>query len=277
MQRLILALVLVLVGLTACSGDQPLDVTVNGNFGAPVTISVAGSAASEAVTKDVLIEGDGRALEEDSYVLMRATSFDSRDGSIIDSYNTGAVRLTTVDEEGLGELSSQVAGEKEGTRLLITRPGLTSGAEGAEIVVVDLLPTTAQGEDISIPDPKPKGMPKLTEARGTTPGIASGGGEIPDLEVVPLIQGAGTQVDATDTVIMQYLVADSKGKVTESSWQDSGPISANLQDVMTGLRTGITDQNVGSRLVILVPSAQARGDGDLVIIVDILATIQTTH
>ena len=38
---------------------------------------------------------------------------------------------------------------------------------------------------------------------------------------------------------------------------------------------GIVDQHVGSRVVILIPSADAAGDGDRIAVVDILAVLDT--
>ena len=276
MRRFVLVLCLALVGLAGCSsGAEAIEVTVNGNLGAPVTISLEGDKVPASVTKDVVIAGKGREIEEDSAVLLRATSFDSRTGSIIESYDTGGIRLATANSDGLGELAGQIVGATEGSRLVITHPGLASGQDAAEIVVVDLLPTIAQGEETPLPDPAPQGTPKLTNPGEANPSIAEGGGKIPEFAVEPLIQGDGQQVESTDTVVMQYVAADSDGKTLQSSWEDGAPISANLQDVMEGLKIGLSDQHVGSRLLILVPSAQAQGEGDVVLIVDVLATSTT--
>ncbi|MGO1591146.1 MAG: FKBP-type peptidyl-prolyl cis-trans isomerase [Ancrocorticia sp.] len=267
------SLVLAASALAACSQEEPIDAAVNGNLGAPVTISVTGEDVPEETTKEVAIAGEGRELGEDDSVLMRATSFDSRTGSIIESYDTGKIRLTTVNDDGLGELATQLVGEREGTRLVVISPGLASGQNAAEIVVVDILPTSASGEETPLPDPTPKGMPTLDNPRETEPAISKGGGEIPELATVTLLRGSGQQVEAADTVIMQYVSADSEGKNAQSTWEDGAPVAANLHDVMEGLQIGLTDQYVGSRVVVLVPSSQAQGDGDVAFIVDILASL----
>ena len=169
MRRFVLVLCLALVGLAGCSsGAEAIEVTVNGNLGAPVTISLEGDKVPASVTKDVVIAGKGREIEEDSAVLLRATSFDSRTGSIIESYDTGGIRLATANSDGLGELAGQIVGATEGSRLVITRPGLASGQDAAEIVVVDLLPTIAQGEETPLPDPAPQGTPKICPNCGKT-------------------------------------------------------------------------------------------------------------
>ena len=45
----------------------------------------------------------------------------------------------------------------------------------------------------------------------------------------------------------------------------------NSLDLMKGMREGIENQKVGSRVLVLVPSAVAKGEGDRILVVDILA------
>lgn len=273
MRRAALALAIVLVTAAGCTPDADLSVSVNGNLGAPVTVSIDGSRVPDTVTKEVLTQGEGREVDEGSYVLLRATSFDSRSGAVIESYDTGNVRLTTADSDGLGELASEVTGEAEGSRILVTRPGLAGEDDGAEIVVVDILSTTAQGEEVPLPKKTPEGTPTLKDPTGNEPKISEGGGKIPDLVVLPLIKGTGPQLESTDTLAMQYKLADTKGKTVQSSWDGGGPATARVSDLMDGMQIGLTDEPVGSRILLLIPSAQAQGEGDMVMIVDILATL----
>lgn len=266
MKRLGLALLLAVALLGGCSSqNDTLDVTVNGELGAPVTLSV--ESVPDEMSVETLVAGEGPKIVADGTVLVRATSFDSRTGEIIEP--TGAIRLTTANLEGLGEVGDLVVGAREGSRLLVVRPGLVPGQNAAELVVVDILSTVASGTEVPLPTKPLAGTPKIEIVDGA-PHVVSGGGAVSDLAVVPLIEGTGAQVSDDDDVVVQYLVGDEKGTVLDSTWKDRVPIVLGLPGVMDGLRIGLTDQKVGSRVVVLIPSAQASGTGDRFAVVDIL-------
>ncbi len=252
--------------LGGCSShDDTLEVTVNGELGAPVTMSV--ESVPDKMSVNTLIAGDGSKIVADGTVLVRATSFDSRSGDIIEP--TGAIRLTTANLEGLGEVGDLVVGAREGSRLLIVQPGLVPGHNAEELIVVDILSTVASGTEVPLPTKPPAGTPKIKVDDGA-PRVVSGGGAVSDLAVVPLIEGSGAQVSDNDEVVVQYLVGDEKGTVLDSTWESGVPIVLELSGVMDGLRIGLTDEKVGSRVIVLIPSAQATGTGDRFAIVDIL-------
>ena len=268
-RRGLAALCIVLMALTGCTDSaESLDVTVNGELGAPLTVSVTGSRVPDELVSHILIEGDGAEIVDGGPILLRATSFDSRTGEIIDE--TGELRLTTANSDGLGGLSGQIVGKREGSRILIVRPGPDSGNEAAELIVVDILSTVAQGDEAPVPDSPPKGMPEIGVGDNGGPEIVDGGGAIPELAVVPLVEGGGAQVTDEDILVIQYVLAGDEGSVLDSTWDGDGPVTVETSELMEGLRVGITDQHVGSRVLLLIPSAKATGDGDRVAIVDIL-------
>lgn len=263
------------LALAGCSHDvdtgEPASMNVNGEFGQPVTLSVKGTVeVPEDVTADVLIEGEGAVIVENGPVLMRATSFDSRTGEVISDYNTGEIRMTTADVEGVGDLAPQLIGHKEGTRLLVKRGGL-AGRDSAEIIVVDILSTSATGQAVALPDPLPAGMPTIETLDSGAPHVAAGNGRIHALAAVPLSEGAGEQVGINDTVIIQYIIVDTQANLIDTTWNGLGPVTVSLADVMQGLQEGLADQKVGSRVAVLIPSSQASGEGDRIAVVDILA------
>ncbi len=274
MRKWLAVLCIALTALTGCSdSSENLDVTVNGELGAPVTISVTGTRVADEVSTQTLVEGQGARIVEGGPVVLRATSFDSRTGEIIDSYDTGDLRVTTANDEGMGELADQIVGAHEGSRLLITRPGLIAGNAAAELIVVDVLSSIAHGEPAPAPTSPPAGLPEIDLADGGGPAILSGGGAIPELAVVPLIEGNGAQVMEEDALAIQYVIADENGTVLDSTWNGEGPVSVDNIDLMEGLHIGLTDQHVGSRVLVLIPSAMAAGDGDRVAVVDILGIL----
>ncbi|WP_308806700.1 FKBP-type peptidyl-prolyl cis-trans isomerase [Actinotignum urinale] len=271
-----------LLALTGCSQHentqtQSAKVQVLGEFGAPVTVKIEGTFDLKNLRESVLKKGDGKALTSNGPVLARITSFDSRTSAPIKQYETGKVHLTKLNTENFKTISSYLEGKHEGSRLMFERPGLTKGDNSAvEIMVVDLLHTTLQGKPVA-PKHVPKGMPTITQPQeGKGPvAVTVAGGEIPALEAITLIQGSGEQLNKDDTIAMNYQLFTSAGNMTLSNW-DKGPVSARLKDLMPGILTGLSDQKVGSRVVILIPSTQAQGNGDVVAVIDILAVLDNS-
>ena len=266
-------LVMLMVALSACSGKASaggLDViSIQGKFGAPVTMSMESTPEFDDVTSRVVSVGDGPIVEAGGPLLVRATSFNSLTGIPVSEYDTGNVRLTTADKNGIGDIASALVGATEGSRILVARPNLTENA--AEIVVVDILYTSAHGTAAELP----AGFPQVvTDDQGIL-AISGGVSSIPDVVVEPVIETTGPQVTVDDVVVVQYTMTDSAGTILTTTWADAQPVALTLDGVMTGLRDGIVDQHVGSRVVILIPSADAAGDGDRIAVVDILAVLDT--
>ena len=271
-----LCLALVCAGLASCSkgGANACSVTPNGKFGSPVTVTVDCPKGAGRLTRETVLEGKGNRIVDGQTVLMRATSFDSRNGEIIKAYNTGELRLAAVTKKGMGDLAKRLVGVREGSRLVIKRPGLVEGVPTAsEIIVVDLLFTVAHGKAVPVPNPAPSGMPQVGTADGGGPSIKSPGGAIPSLETVPLVVGNGPQVTEGQTLAVQYALFDQNGKSVDETWTKGAPVALNLKTAMKGLSEGLVDQKIGSRVVVLVPSAKAQGTGDRVVVVDILGAL----
>lgn len=259
----------VALALGACSGvgDDAAKVVVSGNLGAPVSIEVTGGSFTSSTR--TLIEGEGLEVYESSSVVFRATSFDSRTGQVVKGYHTGDIRVAHANEEEVGDLADVMIGAHEGSRLLITRPGLHKNADDAEIVVLDILPSLAQGTPHEV---RPGGgIPSIGVADGGGPVFAGSGGAIDELKVATLIEGAGQEVAQGDTIVMQYSLMDEQGTTVDTTWMGAGPATVSLPDTMRGLHEGIVDATVGSRIVIAIPAALANGDANLIAVCDILA------
>ena len=91
------------------------------------------------LTRETVLEGKGNRIVDGQTVLMRATSFDSRNGEIIKAYNTGELRLAAVTKKGMGDLAKRLVGVREGSRLVIKRPGLVEGVPTASEIIGTLL------------------------------------------------------------------------------------------------------------------------------------------
>lgn len=249
-------------------------IEISGSFGAPVAITITEEPVVSDVTSTVVTNGDGPLVVAGGPLLLRATSFDSRTGELVAGYDTGEIRLTTADDEGVGELANSLVGLTEGSRVLIERPGLSRSDESAvEIVVVDILLTSAHGSEGTSADTLASGNPSYSVSDDGVPQLGALAGAVDGVSVTSIIAGTGEQLDADDTIAMQYLIADSSGTVVDSTWTTQAPVAVNLADVMSGLREGLTDQSVGSRVLIRIPSEDAAGDGDRLAVVDILAVL----
>jgi len=228
-----LCLALVCAGLASCSkgGANACSVTPNGKFGSPVTVTVDCPKGAGRLTRETVLEGKGNRIVDGQTVLMRATSFDSRNGEIIKAYNTGELRLAAVTKKGMGDLAKRLVGVREGSRLVIKRPGLVEGVPTAsEIIVVDLLFTVAHGKAVPVPNPAPSGMPQVGTADGGGPSIKSPGGAIPSLETVPLVVGNGPQVTEGQTLAVQYALFDQNGKSVDEMIAKNGSFRLSLQE-----------------------------------------------
>lgn len=266
---------LVLAALTACdhSAKGECKVSVNGAFGSAVTVDVDCPSAP----RNVVVKGKGNAIDKGQTALLRATSFDSRSGKIVSAYNSGNLRLAEVSEKGLGDIADDLVGVKEGSRLVFKRPGLVDGnRQSAEIIVVDVFSTIAQGKKAPAPNPAPSGMPSLSVADGGGPAIKASGQPIPELAVVPFVEGSGDQVSKGDTLAVQYAIYDTKGQIVDTTWNGGKPVKLKLDKAMRGLAEGLVDQKVGSRVVVLIPASFAQGEGDRIVVVDILGILSSS-
>ena len=81
------------------------------------------------------------------------------------------------------------------------------------------------------------------------------------LVVQPLIKGNGPKVGAGDLVTFDYAWYTWDGKLVESSYA-AEPGSAELAKLLPGLRKGLVNQTVGSRVLLVVPPADGYPNGN---------------
>ena len=98
----------------------------------------------------------------------------------------------------------------------------------------------------------------------------------------PLIKGKGKKVAAGDTVTFDYVWQRwSDGKILEETY-NSKPAEAPLSELLPGMVKGLTDQTVGSRVLLVIPPSEGYPEGNatpkidkgetLVMVVDLLFT-----
>jgi peptidylprolyl isomerase len=99
----------------------------------------------------------------------------------------------------------------------------------------------------------------------------------------PLIKGTGAKVGANDLVTFNYVWYTWDGKQVETSYGGQ-PGQVELAKLLPGLRKGLLNQTVGSRVLLIVPPADGYPNGNaspkiekgatLVFVVDLLFSQQ---
>jgi peptidylprolyl isomerase len=278
MLRRPLAVALAVLFLAGCQAGQEQQeseespVTVTGEFGSVPVVTFEAPLEVGESTVEVLIEGDGRELSPGGPVLLALTAYGGDDGTILAERGAGAPRNLLLTRDDVGDsLYEVLTGAAEGSRILTVQPVEEDGGPMMLVVVIDVLRTRAHGEVVGLPDGVP--VAGEDEAGVPTATVPEGIGEPTGLEVVPLIRGEGPQVMPGQEAIVQYTAWHwDDGTIYDSTWENGAiPASVAIDGAFPGLRDGIVDQRVGSRVMLLIPPADAIGTDSLVMIVDVLA------
>lgn len=235
----------------------------------PVITVKAPWAIASTQTK-VLKEGtSGQKVGSDATVTINYVGVNGTSGEIFDSsFESGqpaSFPLTGV----IAGFKKGLEGQQVGSRVLIGMPsedGYPQGSSDGSIApgdslvfVVDILSASfdeATGEAVA----PAAGLPAVTMTDGKPEIAIPAGTSAPaDLKVQPLIKGAGTAVAADSTISVKYrswTYAD--GKLYEDAWQAQ---SGALSGLIPGWQEGLVGQTAGSRVLLIVPPAQAYPDG----------------
>lgn len=267
---------LLVVGATALAGctDEPEEqtpITVTGEPGAAPALVYTAPLLVEEESTEVLWEGAGPELVDGEAVLIDYAAENTLDRTVRSETYTSRPSPRRLTPEDLGvPLYQALRGLTVGSRILHLSP---PGPDGVPLaVVVDVLPTRAEGEPVL---PRP-GLPTVTlDGRGA-PSIGTTDGPPPDdLVVQPLIRGGGAQVRPGQVVTVQYTaVTWGSGEPYASTWDAETPmvqteIGRDPQD--HGWDAGLVEQTVGSQVMLVVPPSFGLGDEALVFVVDVLA------
>ncbi|MDO4613521.1 MAG: hypothetical protein Q4B10_05600 [Actinomycetaceae bacterium] len=222
----------------------------------------------------VVTEGEGDPLREGDPVLVRLTVFDGQTGKLLSSGDAPHYLAGRVDEETLTpDVVRAVVGQRVGSRLALRRPVARGASQAMEIDVIDVLPTRAVGK----PTEPEEGAP-ATIAPSDPPALESTLDEPPSSAYIKVLRaGEGAQVRDGQSVVANFIAWKWHGHdEMTNTWTGKGPQVIDLARAMPGLREQLSDQRVGSRVLIVVPPEQAKGDDTLIVVVDILAVLETT-
>lgn len=268
---------------------------MTGDVGAPPVVRFDAPLELSATETEVLVEGAGRELGAGDPAVLAVTTYDGNTGEILDQDTSGRARVLAVTEEDLGaDLHRAVLGLREGSRLLMTQPvsdAPSPDAAGADadggtptaqppteaaadrmlLVVVDVLPSVATGQERELP--ADLGV-ALTSDDEHVPSLTVTDAAPPErVRIAYAREGNGAPVLPGQVVTIRYHAIDwATGEVYDSSWATGrGPQVVAVDDTFPALQEALLDAPIGSRIVLASPAAQAFGDAALAMVVDVVA------
>ncbi len=296
MRRTAVLIVLPILALTACGGDEAepepetatlADVTVAGGFGEEPEIDFNSPIVFEETESEVLEEGPGKgvAVSPESTVTIDYVGVVARDGTTFaDSWDAGQPATFDISQVIPG-LVEGLSGAREGDRVLVgvtSKDGFDPTGNGESIIEGDSLVFVV--DVLGVESPVPLTManfPQLdVDDQGNPTGFSGTDAQnVPELMVKVLEEGDGPAVKASDTVTAEYLgQVFPDGPVFDESYSADEPRSFGLDSVIEGWTEGLVGQKVGSRVVLAIPSELGYGEqgsqnippnADLIFVVDI--------
>ena len=297
MSRVFAAVVAAVLLLSGCSSASGGDVSASPTAG---DISLITVGASDTLAPKISWPSGVGFERDQSSVVWPGTGALLVDGQplLLDMYvqslDTGVVLRNTYD--GLPQsylLASELLGEdlyqvllkaRVGTRILSVAPSQGEFQdESAIVIVIDVLPDTAVGENL----PARQDLPRVTsEASGEPDILLTEGQELPsELAVATLIRGDGEQIEPGSFIIAQFKAVyttdgelDGKswkaGDVRQTTWPSArAPFEGQVGEgkLLRAWDEGLIDQTGGSRVMLVVPEEWGYpGEGTIIYVIDIL-------
>lgn len=298
---LVCASVLVFSGCASEGSEPEVDASTSGDI-SKVTVIQSDTLAPDIEVEpgltyleeqtEVLWQGDGDFLVDGQPLLLDIYAESLVDGTVIRNTFDGSPESFLMAPEIVGErIYEALRHVRVGGRVLVVSPP-GDGEEELEPIglVVDVLPTTATGEERE----PVAGMPTVRIGADGVPvvSLAEDREISPDLRVSTLINGTGRQVRPDSQLVVNYLMVYNEdspvdedahldtgeqwvaGDVFDTSWEPARePLLLDMEaaSVVPGLQEGLLDQTEGSRVLMVVPPTLGYPErGSMVIVVDIL-------
>jgi peptidylprolyl isomerase len=288
----------------SASSNSYKSVTVTGTFNKAPTVTIPKETGTGSLLTKTVIQGSGATFKSSDGMIGNYVAYDwsGKTSKVLgSSYTTGSPSLFVGSL--LPGLETALVGQKLGSRVLAVIPpkdafGSTGnstqgiGANDTLVFVIDMISTFGTS---SVPGAQSTSgggslptvtAPAANSTAGPTIKIPANTTAPKTLTVKPLIKGKGAVVKKGEDIAVQYTgVIWRTGKVFDSSWQrNQGPYSVpiGVGQVIKGWDTGLVGQTVGSRVLLVIPPADAygsagqsqagiKGTDTLVFVVDILA------
>jgi peptidylprolyl isomerase len=263
-------------------------------------VTIPAENAAAALYSKTLIQGTGAKLTTKDTLFGNFVLYDWSGAThklLGSTYSSG--NPTLFAGQMLPGLETALIGQKAGSRVLIVIPpaqgfgpngnsNIGVGGKDTLVFVVDMLASVVNGSGVvgNQTSNGGSGLPTVTAAAGMAPAIKIPASTPPKtLQVKTLIKGPGHAITKGEYIVVQYTgMSWTTKKVFDSSWKRSQPFPLNIGvgQVIKGWDTGLVGQTVGSRVLLVIPPAQAYGasgqkaggippNDTLVFVVDIVA------
>jgi FKBP-type peptidyl-prolyl cis-trans isomerase len=262
----------------ANSSNANASVSVAGAFGATPVVKIPKLNANNKLTVKTVIPGTGSTVTKaDAMAANFVLYFWSGTSNTLKA-NTFTQNPTVIGGTMLPGLETALIGQKVGSRVLAVIPPAegygTSGNSQLGITgsttlvfVIDVIKSYADTASAFGSQESNGGgsLPTVTAHTGSAPTITIPANNPPSgLVSKTLVKGSGPKVVKGQYVIAQYTgyIWRTK-KVFDSSWTSGSPfgfvIGASPEQVIPGWDTGLAGQTVGSRVMLVIPPADAYG------------------
>lgn len=249
-------------------------ITVTGDLGKLPTVKIPAPWGIDKTQAKTLIQGTGPEVTAGSMIEVNYWGANGYTGSVFDESFTAGKPISYAVSGFIAGFQTGVIGQKVGSRVLIgiTGPdGYDSSGGNANIGIevgdclvflVDIISVSATGPSGSTVTP-PAGLPTVSaDLKAPTVTIDTKATPPSALVVQPLIKGTGKAVTAASTVRVDFTeYAWSTGKVVKQTYGYS-PLDGALSSTIPGWQAGLVGQTVGSRVLLVVPPAQAYPSGN---------------
>lgn len=246
-------------------------VTATGEPGKKPTVKFHTPMTVQDNTYSVLQQGNGETIKEGDRLCAQGIALNAKDGLQLMSTwekNTPDCSIVVSKSATTTAYYEILKGQKVNATIAFGVNDQNSSGTSYLMVLTIISRTKAltRAEGKVVTD-IPSNLPKVTLASNGKPSLNLNGYK-PDgkLVVQPLIKGDGAAVKSTQTVDAQYSgwYADSKGKLHQfdSSWSRGTSSQFSLSQVITGWKTGLTGQTIGSQVLLIIPPDQGYGSTD---------------
>ena len=271
------------------------------------SVTIPKQKPTSTLAVKTVIQGNGATIKKSDLFLSNYTIYkwSGTTNKLLGSTYSSAPRV--LQATALPGIQDAVIGQKVGSRVLAVIPprqGFGSsgnsqlGVTGSDtlVFVMDLLqkysPGTLSASGATVSSGGGS-LPSVSAAQGSAPKVTIPKGVAAPKTLVTktLIKGSGPVVAKGQDVVVQYTGVNWRtGKDFGSSWQSGQPFSfkigATPTQIIPGWDKGLVGQTVGSRVLLIIPPADAygsagqsqagiKGTDTLVFVVDIIGAVSS--
>lgn len=242
--------------------DAGPDTAPEVEFDAPLDITEQGAR--------VVAEGDGAVIEAGQNLKVHVLSLNPEDGSALrDSYEEGAPQGLPLDDqlqEVYPSLYEVMVGSKVGSQIAFAIPAEEEQPQSQNVLLVlqvisaENPPKKLSSEEVAELEEAGQ-LPTVTLDSEGVPSIEFPDNEAPsDLVVKVIEEGTGEEITEADTIAANYTGWSWQGEQFDSSFDRGEPTEFPLNGVIPGWTQGLSGLKVGSKVLLVIPSAMAYGD-----------------